>query len=146
MEDSHYSPSEIIQEKIEKRDVRFAAILISLGGLTFFIIGSIAAGLVVFKGLNDYLKRCDNPLACMFEAKVETPEPRLQNTPAQDLIRFKGEQKKVVDSYEILDPSAGIARVPVSRAMELLAENPERMRKKAEPKIETVPEKGALPS
>ena len=51
MHDSHYSPLNSEQEKIEKRDVRFAGILISLGGLTFFIIGSIDASVVVFKSL-----------------------------------------------------------------------------------------------
>ena len=132
MHESHSTPSSDAQEKIEKRDVHFPAILISLGGLTFFIIGSIMAGFAVYKGLEFYIKKCDNPAACMFEAKVPVPEPRLQVTPAQDLIEFKREQQKTVNGYAVLDAGAGIARIPVSRAIEMIAQNPDIFLKKKE--------------
>ena len=142
MHESPYSPSDPAQEKIEKRDVHFASVLISLGGLTFFIVGSIVAGFVVYKGLEFYIKKCDRPAACMFEAKVQVPEPRLQVTPAQDLIQVKSEQQKIVEGYAVLDAGAGTARIPVSRAIEMIADKPDIfLRKKEEPEEVKLEEK-----
>lgn len=125
MDDSHYSPDINEQEKIEKRDVKIAAIFISLGALAFFIIASIVASVFTFRVIEDYLNKNDVTTAPMFEAKIEPPQPRLQVTPKQDLKDLQAEQKKMTEEYLILDPAAGIARIPVSRAMEMLAEKPD---------------------
>lgn len=46
------------------------------------------------------------------------PEPRLQAFPAKDLAAFKEKQHAVVDSYGMVDKEAGIAHVPVDKAIE----------------------------
>lgn len=125
MGDSHYSPNINEQEKIEKRDVKIAAIMISLVALAFFIIASIVGSVFVFRSIEDYLNKKDAPPALMFEAKVEPPQPRLQVTPLQDLKELQAEQKRITEGYLILDTEAGIARIPVKRAMEMLAEKPD---------------------
>lgn len=140
---SHYSPSLPEQEKIEKKDVRIGAIIICLGGLTFFIAGSIVASVFIFKGIEGYLKKNDTPAGLMFETKMEPPLPRLQVTPKQDLLEFKKEQQKTVSTYQVLDPANGIVQIPVERAMALIAENPGRYKreevKPAEVKTPAVP-------
>jgi hypothetical protein len=49
------------------------------------------------------------------------PVPRLQTTPIVDLTTFRAAQVATVESWEWVDREAGIARVPVSRAIEILA-------------------------
>jgi hypothetical protein len=49
------------------------------------------------------------------------PSPRLQPNPNAELVEMKVEERKFTDSYGWVDRKAGIARIPVARAMEILA-------------------------
>jgi hypothetical protein len=50
------------------------------------------------------------------------PGPRLQTDPYRDLQEILGAENAILESYGWVDQEAGIARIPISRAMELLAE------------------------
>jgi cytochrome b561 len=49
------------------------------------------------------------------------PEPRLQNDPASDLAAERSREQAQLDGYAWVDRDAGIARIPVDRAMDILA-------------------------
>ena len=53
--------------------------------------------------------------------RKEPPEPRLQKDPAMDLQQFRAGEEAVLHSYGWVDPEKGIVRIPVERAMELVA-------------------------
>ncbi len=53
---------------------------------------------------------------------VQFPQPRLQESPPVELVQMVREEKARIASYGWVDPKAGIARIPVDRAMEILAE------------------------
>lgn len=130
MSTPHHSPHPGGSENIEKRDVHFPPIVLALVGLTFFIIGSILICYFCFKGLEVWFNKIDKPVPPMFESRMTPPEPALQATPYADLKVYQAEQKKLVESYAVLDPEAGITRIPVSRAMQMLAEKPDFFREK----------------
>jgi hypothetical protein len=48
--------------------------------------------------------------------------PSLQPLPARDLARFRAEEDLALGSYGWVDKEKGIVRIPVERAMQLLAE------------------------
>jgi hypothetical protein len=50
------------------------------------------------------------------------PLPRLQTTPYVDLKSFRDAEAQVLDSYEWVDKEKGVVRLPISRAIELVAE------------------------
>jgi hypothetical protein len=50
------------------------------------------------------------------------PGPRLQTDPHQDLQELLSAEAAILQSYGWVDRGAGIARVPIGRAMDLLAE------------------------
>lgn len=50
------------------------------------------------------------------------PEPRLQADPAADLARWRREQELRRSSYGRIEGQTELVRIPVDRAMELLAE------------------------
>jgi hypothetical protein len=50
------------------------------------------------------------------------PGPRLQASPEGELIEMQSEYERQLTSYGWVDQSAGVARIPVERALELLAE------------------------
>jgi hypothetical protein len=50
------------------------------------------------------------------------PEPRIQADPGLDLWRLRAHEDKVLGSYGWSDRQAGAVRIPIDRAMELLAQ------------------------
>jgi hypothetical protein len=50
------------------------------------------------------------------------PLPRLQRVPYDDLAAFHASEQTVLDGWAWVDRSNGIAQVPISRAIEILAE------------------------
>jgi len=51
----------------------------------------------------------------------EPPEPRLQPSPTVDLKTFRAGEDAILNSYGWVDPGKGIVRIPVERALELVA-------------------------
>ena len=49
------------------------------------------------------------------------PEPRLQPDPPMELKEFRAGEDAILNNYAWIDPDKGIVRIPVSRAMELIA-------------------------
>jgi hypothetical protein len=61
------------------------------------------------------------PPASPFEDVRELPpDLRLQSTAPLDLKRYRDDQEKILAGYGWVDPHAGIVRIPVERAMDLL--------------------------
>ncbi len=56
------------------------------------------------------------------EASELPPEPRLQVNAPEDLAKMRREEDAILDSYGWVDKQNGIVRIPVSRAMELIAQ------------------------
>jgi hypothetical protein len=50
------------------------------------------------------------------------PEPRLQVLPVQDLQRIRAAEENVLHSYGWVNQQSGIVRIPIERAMQLIAE------------------------
>jgi hypothetical protein len=65
--------------------------------------------------------------------KVEQfPQPRLQESPPIELVQLKEEESRRIETYGWVDRKAGVARIPVDRAMDILA-------KKGLPKVAAPP-------
>jgi len=125
------------ENRFEHRDVSFKA-------LTKFAIGLIittifSAGLVL--GIFQYLLHREGgaplshvePSAQGFEppSRIEAPaqdarqlppEPRLEETPASDLQEMRAAEDQILTHYAWLDQDNGIVRLPIARAMELIAQ------------------------
>ena len=55
--------------------------------------------------------------------KAPPPAPRLQANPAADLAAERAQQRQRLQSYRWVDRDAGIAQIPIERAMALLVAN-----------------------
>ncbi|HEY7494835.1 MAG TPA: hypothetical protein VIH59_27505, partial [Candidatus Tectomicrobia bacterium] len=66
--------------------------------------------------------RREVPPAPLVSAPQLPPEPRLQVAPAQELQQLHAEEDAILHSYGWVDQPAGVVRIPIERAMELLAE------------------------
>jgi hypothetical protein len=52
---------------------------------------------------------------------VQPPQPRLQTDPSQDLVKFRAEEDKRLDSYYWVDKKKGIVHIPIEQAMKEVA-------------------------
>jgi hypothetical protein len=56
-----------------------------------------------------------------FATEVQSfPEPRLQIAPSQDLETLNEANRQKLESYGWVDRSAGVARIPIDRAMDIV--------------------------
>ena len=57
------------------------------------------------------------------EEAGDFPTPRLQRNTTYDMVEFRKQEEAALASYGWEDPKAGIARIPIDRAMDLLVKN-----------------------
>lgn len=104
----------------ETRDMDVRPIAIFVLGLFVFV----SVTLVLMGGLFDYFAtrqtRFDVPPSPLATRELP-PEPRLQVTPPKELREVQAAEDTVLNSYGWVDRKAGIVRIPIGQAMELLA-------------------------
>ena len=93
---------------------------------------SMAALIVVFLfglwGMFEYLKNREAELglplspSALVNVQKQPPEPRLQPHPARDMGDMLAAEDKILHQYAWIDPDKGIVRIPVERAMDLVAQ------------------------
>ena len=63
-----------------------------------------------------------NPLQEKY-GRVLPPAPRIQVNPDRDIEELRASERAQLESYGWVDRTAGIAHIPIERAMSLVAEN-----------------------
>jgi hypothetical protein len=111
----------------ERRDVSFRPLVSAGIGLVIVLIATV----VGMEGLFDYLAaraaRHSTPASPLAPVgRQPPPEPRLQTEPIQDLAELRAREETTLGSYGWVDRQAGIVRIPITRAMELLVERAAR--------------------
>ena len=92
-------------------------------GLSLFLI--LVAVLISMKWMFFYFAKSQQlgPPASPFEnARVLPPQPRLQVTPRVDLQTYCEAQLQELNTYGWVDPHNEVVRIPVDRAMDLIAQ------------------------
>jgi hypothetical protein len=93
-------------------------------------VGKFAIGLVIvcvvsiallFGLLKFFQSREETSLANTVDPVKLFPQPQLQKTPILDLKAIHAEEDKLLNGYAWVDPKQGIVRIPVDRAIEVLA-------------------------
>jgi len=94
-------------------------------------VGKFAIGLVVvcvvsiallFGLLKFFQSREETSMANTVEPTKLFPQPQLQKTPIPDLKAIRAEEDKLLNGYAWVDQSKGVVRIPVDRAIEVLAQ------------------------
>jgi len=107
----------------EKSDIDVAR----LGRIGFVVTSIVAMCFVVAWWLFGFLVRHEvetsgqpHPLAETV-GRTEPPLPRLQTDPRSDLLALRTQEDETLGSYGWVDKEQGIVRVPIDRAMDLIA-------------------------
>jgi hypothetical protein len=96
------------------------------GVLTFLaVLGTVIVVVAVFcySLFRYYSAHAQNPAATespFADTRQVPPGPQLQVYPREDWLKFREEQQKSLETLDWQNRSAGIARVPVEEAMDLL--------------------------
>jgi hypothetical protein len=105
----------------EKGDVHFRGVLIFAVALvvgvvlTLVLVGGMIAVLAQQSPSSIRASPAGTP-------SVAPPPPVLQAQPWEDLRRYREEQSRLLLSYAWIDRKAGVVRIPIERAMELVIE------------------------
>ncbi|MFZ0960031.1 MAG: hypothetical protein WAO35_03940 [Terriglobia bacterium] len=99
---------------------------VSVGRLFLFaagVVGLVVFGVLVSAAVFHFFVQHQSlgPPASPFEdVRTLPPEPRLQTAAPLDLKRYRADQEKLLQGYGWVDSQAGIVRIPVDRAMDLM--------------------------
>jgi hypothetical protein len=106
----------------ETSDVRLRPLVISGICLATLVAFSWLAMWLLF----DYMAARQARLAVapspVVQARQAPPDPRLQVSPQQDLRAMLTAERATLHSYGWIDRHAGIVRIPIARAIDLLVE------------------------
>ena len=98
--------------------IKFAVFL----ALTTFVCAAICVGLYRYLDQREIREKAGRyPLAAGL-ARPLPPPPRLQTYPFYDIKAFRGDEDRVLEHYGWVDKNAGVVRIPVERAIDVLAE------------------------
>jgi hypothetical protein len=112
----------IEQEPYEQRDLSVRRAVQFLVVIFFTIIGSLIISYFVFLWVLPN-QRADLPSVRPEALQRQLPpEPRVQGFPVRDWQNFIAEETRKTTTYELVDETAGKARIPVERAKELILE------------------------
>ena len=119
-----------------------------------FLISLVIVGILIyyllwgmFHFLDAYNRQHERPVSPMVIPEEETrtagrvqiqqfPEPRLEENERTELNDFRYGEEERLDSYGWVDQSAGVVHIPITRAMELVAQRG----------LPTTPQAGAQPA
>jgi hypothetical protein len=115
-------PAESIESGHEVRDL--SPKNIALFGLSLAIL--LVVVVIVTYWLHERYTaveiRTQAPPSPFFSAREPTPEPRLSVTPGADIKALRAAEDSILKSYGWIDAKNGIVRIPVDRAIDILAQ------------------------
>jgi hypothetical protein len=108
----------------ERRDVRPAIVVVAGGGVLALVVFALVAMWWLLVGL-ERLQTAERPAAHPLTASEPVrlpPEPRLQVHPLADLRALRAREAATLESYAWVDRATGRVRIPIERAMALVAQ------------------------
>ena len=104
-------------------------------GAALLLVTILAMAMLV--GVFNYFKARDGGLAKTENPRSVFPQPQLEEKPAPELKAVRQSEDQILNTYGWVDQQKGVVRIPIDRAMDLLAERglpkgkPEALPKKA---------------
>lgn len=106
----------------ETRDVKGSLVFWSLASLAAVTVLSALGMAWMFSYLEGRPSPAERRRSPVAQERLLPPEPRLQALPPLDLEKFRAQEDARLNTYGWIDRDAGIAHIPVDRALELVAE------------------------
>lgn len=107
------------------RELNLKALVLFTIALTAVVLALAALMWVLSGSLRSRLTAADPPRPILPAAWTQPlpPEPRLQTKPETDLRQMRQEEETQLSTFDWIDETSGVARVPIDTAIELLVES-----------------------
>lgn len=107
----------------QDRDINLGMLIVVIAAVMVVTVGAFIAMNMLMKYYEMRADARDQP-GSILTATRQVPEgPLLQADPPGELAAHLAEQRALVSGYAWIDENTGIARIPVDRAMAIVAEN-----------------------
>ena len=146
-----------MKERFERRDINPRSLgLIALMLIVSLILSSLATALL-YRSFSLQTQTVEGPIGPPLPpAEAQFPAPQLQIYPPDELLALRQKEEAILTSYGWVDRKSGVVRIPIERAMNLVAEQgnqpilgapglpqgptwPEMMRRRAQEGTEITP-------
>jgi hypothetical protein len=105
-------------DRVQARGIfGFALALVVLGLVIRFVLG------LVMQQFSKEESKLQGQRPPLFALDVDVPAPHLQGNPAAELSRLKAQSLDRLNTYGWVNREAGIAHIPIERAMDILAKS-----------------------
>jgi len=104
----------------ETRDAHFRNLTITGVGLLLLMAVMLVLTWGVFGGLDEISPQPGEFPGTFVKPKLAAPSPALQANPSLDLAGMRAREDSVLNNYGWVDRRAGITRIPIDTAMNLL--------------------------
>ena len=94
----------------------------AVGKFAVALLLVILLSMLLLMGVFKYFQSQEGGVAVSADPAKVFPQPQLQTKPIQDLQAVRAAEDQVLNSYGWVDPQKGIVRIPIARAMELMAQ------------------------
>jgi hypothetical protein len=98
--------------------VRFAVFLTA----TVLVCAVLSIGLYKYLDQREQAEKAGRYPLAAGTVRPLPPPPRLQTYPFDDIQAFRKEEAKILDHYAWVDQNAGVVRIPIERAIDVLVE------------------------
>ena len=106
----------------ETTDAEVRPIVVYMAGLALLVFLSMLAMALLLDVLQFSEESARSVPRGLTDTAQIPPQPRLQAYPASDLQRLRVSEEEQLGTYGWVDESIGIMRIPIDRAMDILAE------------------------
>jgi hypothetical protein len=108
------------QGKYETRDANFKPLMLIGLGLVVLVIVVLAATVLISSFLTRHSENPGAPSNIIVSTAPSFPTPSLEADPVLELKKFREQEDSVLSSYGWSDRQAGLVRVPIDKAINLL--------------------------
>jgi hypothetical protein len=119
--DLRREPRTDLQASYELSDLRPGYVaFFGIGLAVVLVIAVVTASLIVHYKTVQHARQ-DTPIPRLAREREAMPEPRLQVAAPNELRQLRAAEEAALNSYGWVDKDTGIVKIPVDRAMEILA-------------------------
>ena len=118
----HHTSAELVGH--EQSDAELGPLLrfaIFLAAITFFI-AVLVVGLYKYLDAREAAEKAGHYPLTEGIVRPLPPRPRLQTYPFDDIKELRKEENKILEHYAWVDQNGGVVRIPIERAIDVLAE------------------------
>ena len=122
-------PLENPETKFEQSDAYIGRAALWGGAVLVLIVVAMLLMFLLVGGLANYRAATEPTPLPLIDSRPTPAAPRLQPNPVdqltaeEELLKFQAEEEYILSSYGWVNESAGIVRIPIDRAMQMLAED-----------------------